>query len=209
MPGSPQVSCTLVLACFRLSADGLAVFAPGGLLPRRTHSGGNTQEAARDLIDTTTRSRWFEVAGPVSRAHGSLLTLAIAAASPRATEAADADWTPLARIARLSDADRAVVRHAQTFIRWRSYFAPVAFALAGDPFTLSDLQDAYERLLGRPVHKAGFRRALAAAALTRPVKTWRQDGRGRPAQLYRYSKPKGRTNRPLRFDLIGTDQQRA
>jgi 8-oxo-dGTP diphosphatase len=69
-------------------------------------------------------------------------------------------------------------------------------------FTLSDLQRVYEIMLGRRLHKASFRRALQAATLVEPTDEWRSEGRGRPAQLFRYApKRKRRVRRGLRFDL--------
>jgi 8-oxo-dGTP diphosphatase len=70
-------------------------------------------------------------------------------------------------------------------------------------FTLSELQHMYELLLGRRLHKASFRRALAAAALVEPTDEWRSEGRGRPAQLYRFGpKKRRRGRRGVRFDLL-------
>ena len=62
---------------------------------------------------------------------------------------------------------------------------------------------AYELLLGRRLHKASFRRALQAAWLVEPTDEWRSEGRGRPAQLFRYA-PRRRRNqrRGVRFDLL-------
>ena len=52
-------------------------------------------------------------------------------------------------------------------------------------------------------HKASFRRALQAAFLVEPTEEWRSEGRGRPAQLFRYAPRRRRaTRRGVRFDLI-------
>ena len=81
--------------------------------------------------------------------------------------------------------------------------SPVAFRLLPTTFTLSELQSIYERLLGRRLHKASFRRALQAAYLVEPTEEWRSEGRGRPAQLFRYAPKKRRaTRRGVRFDLL-------
>jgi 8-oxo-dGTP diphosphatase len=79
--------------------------------------------------------------------------------------------------------------------------APVAFRLLPPTFTLSELQEMYELLLDRPLHKASFRRSLQAARIVEPTDEWRSEGRGRPAQLFRYA-PRRRKNPPrgVRFD---------
>jgi 8-oxo-dGTP diphosphatase len=80
---------------------------------------------------------------------------------------------------------------------------PIAFKLLPPAFTLSDLQSVYELLLGRRLHKASFRRSLHASALVEATDEWRSEGRGRPAQLFRYAPPRRRRiRRGIRFDLL-------
>jgi hypothetical protein len=81
--------------------------------------------------------------------------------------------------------------------------APIAFRLLPATFTLGELQQMYELLLGKRLHKASFRRALQAAWLVEATDEWRSEGRGRPAQLFRYSpKKKRRLHRGVRFDFL-------
>jgi hypothetical protein len=80
---------------------------------------------------------------------------------------------------------------------------PIAFKLLPPAFTLSELQSVYELLLGRRLHKASFRRSLHASALVEATDEWRSEGRGRPAQLFRYAPPRRRrARRGIRFDLL-------
>jgi hypothetical protein len=88
-------------------------------------------------------------------------------------------------------------------VRTRLDSAPIAFRLLPGVFTLSELQQMYEILLGRGLHKASFRRALQAASLVEPTDEWRSEGRGRPAQLFRYAPRRRRGGRrAVRFDLL-------
>ena len=81
--------------------------------------------------------------------------------------------------------------------------SPLAFRLLPQSFTLSELQSVYELVLGRRLHKASFRRALQSALLVEPTEEWRSEGRGRPAQLFRYAPRKRRgVRRGVRFDLF-------
>lgn len=98
---------------------------------------------------------------------------------------------------------RAMLEAALEALRTRMDYAPIAFRLLPPMFTLSELQQMYELLLGRRLHKASFRRALQAASLVEPTDEWRSEGRGRPAQYYRFAPRKRRTGRrPVRFDLL-------
>src|SRR5258706_4135625 len=81
--------------------------------------------------------------------------------------------------------------------------APIAFRLLPATFTLSELQQMYELLLGKRLHKASFRRALQAAWLVEPMDEWRSEGRGRPAQLFRYlPKKKRRLHRGVTLEFL-------
>jgi 8-oxo-dGTP diphosphatase len=114
-----------------------------------------------------------------------------------------AAWVDVAQLPLLAPRQRDVVEAAVDSLRRRIDQAPLAFRLLPASFTLSELQAIYELLLGRPLHKASFRRALQAAFLVEPTDEWRSEGRGRPAQLYRYAPRRKRgTRRGVRFDLI-------
>ena len=112
-------------------------------------------------------------------------------------------WVDLESLPVLASRQRAIVEAAVTVVRRRIDQSPLAFRMLPPAFTLSELQAVYELLLGRSLHKASFRRALQAAFLVEPTDKWRSEGRGRPAQLYRYAPRKRRGNRRgVRFDLI-------
>jgi 8-oxo-dGTP diphosphatase len=114
-----------------------------------------------------------------------------------------AEWFSLAALPPLAPRHRAIVDRATTVVRQRVDQSPLAFRLLPPTFTLSDLQAIYELLLGRRLHKASFRRALQASYLVEPTDEWRSEGRGRPAQLFRYAPRKRRgLRRGVRFDLF-------
>jgi 8-oxo-dGTP diphosphatase len=112
-------------------------------------------------------------------------------------------WFPLAEVPQLAPRQRMVLDGAISIVRGRMDQSPVAFKLLPHMFTLTELQQMYELLLGKRLHKASFRRALQAAWLVEPTDEWRSEGRGRPAQLYRYAPRKRRpAQRGIRLDLL-------
>ncbi len=112
-------------------------------------------------------------------------------------------WFSAGDIPPLSPRQKSMVEAAISAIQTRLDQAPIAFRLLPPTFTLSELQHLYELLLAKRLHKASFRRALAAASLVEPTDEWRSEGRGRPAQLYRYApKKRRRSQRGVRFDLL-------
>jgi 8-oxo-dGTP diphosphatase len=116
------------------------------------------------------------------------LSIVYVAVRPNAEGAAEGhEYVPLSRLSSFSPRQRAAVEAARAALSEHVGRAPVAFHLLPRTFTLGALQAIYELLLGRPLHKASFRRALRAAELVAPVDEWHSEGRGRPAQLFVYS----------------------
>ena len=159
-----------------------------------------------------TAPAWLEQVGAFgdrrrhpSEGHLSIAYVGLVPAGASAEPPADAGmaWYPLQALPALAPRQRAIVDSASEMLRLRLDQAPIAFRLLPVMFTLSELQEVYELLLGRRLHKASFRRALQGAWLVEPTDEWRSEGRGRPAQLFRYAPRKRRGNRRgVRFDLL-------
>ncbi len=114
-------------------------------------------------------------------------------------------WFPLPDLPQLAPRQRIILDSAVSMIRTRMDQSPVAFRLLPQMFTLTELQQMYELLLAKRLHKASFRRALQGAWLVEPTDEWRSEGRGRPAQLYRYAPRKRRpAQRGIRLDLLSS-----
>lgn len=112
-------------------------------------------------------------------------------------------WFPLSDVPQLAPRQKFLLDGAIGIVRGRMDQSPVAFKLLPQMFTLTELQQMYELLLGKRLHKASFRRALQGAWLVEPSDEWRSEGRGRPAQLYRYAPRKRRpAQRGIRLDLL-------
>jgi 8-oxo-dGTP diphosphatase len=113
------------------------------------------------------------------------------------------DWLSLSELPAVSARQRESIELAVAAMRAQVDQRPIAFRLLPAAFTLSELQAVYELLLGRRLHKASFRRSLHASALVEATDAWRSEGRGRPAQLFRYAPPRRRRQRRgIRFDLL-------
>ena len=194
----------LVLACVTWADGDLAVLGATGAaatLPSVTLSSTQSPADAADALGRRTLGRvpaWCSQVGVLRTDEG--LNILYVAVVPSGTGAvAGFQWRSLPR-----GGGAAPLRAALTHLRERIDREPVAFRLLGPTFTLSDLQQVYELLLERRLHKASFRRSLMAAHLIEPTDAWRSEGRGRPAQLFRYAPRRRRgVQRAVRFDLLG------
>jgi 8-oxo-dGTP diphosphatase len=181
-------------------------------LPWRFTQAGETLESAATRVaqDALGESPiWMEQIGAFgdakrhpSEAEISVVFVALVpheTASPRSGFA----WFTVKDLPPLSPRQRTMVEAATRAMQGRLDQAPIAFRLLPLTFTLSELQQMYELLLGKRLHKASFRRALQGAWLVEPTDEWRSEGRGRPAQLFRYSpKKRRRPHRGVRFDFL-------
>ena len=112
-------------------------------------------------------------------------------------------WQDATSLSSLTERQRQMVTTGLVAIRARIEQQPLAFAMLPREFTLSELQTTYETILARRLHKASFRRALQAAFLVEPTGEQRGEGRGRPAQLFRFAPRRRKTaRRGVRLDLL-------
>lgn len=81
---------------------------------------------------------------------------------------------------------RQIVDAAVARLRSKSQYSSLPCHLAGDTFTLPQLQRVYEALMGEPLNKVSFRRKIAEMDMLEPVEGAFSSGAAhRPAQLYR------------------------
>jgi hypothetical protein len=81
---------------------------------------------------------------------------------------------------------RRILATAISRLRAKLKYRPVVFELKADEFTLTELQHTVEAISGRHVHKQNFRRLVEGAALVEPTGATTQQGRGRPAAMFRF-----------------------
>lgn len=180
-------------------------------LPWKAHGGTSIPGSVASLVRAGSgrAPTWMSHAGVVvegaEHPSGAALTVVMVATVPMGTPATEGHhWAPVATLPPLAPRQSAAVDLAIATLRDRMDLEPVAFRLLPSAFTLTELQQTYELLLGRRLHKASFRRALLAASLVEPTGDWRSEGRGRPAQLFLYAPRRRRgARRPVRFELLG------
>jgi 8-oxo-dGTP diphosphatase len=169
---------------------------------------GAARRLAREAIGAD--PTWIEQVGAFAdgRKHPADVELSVAFAAVVPAEAVertngDSAWFGVSEPPTLPPRHRAMLDAGLGALRTRVDHAPIAFRLLPEQFTLTELQAMYELLLGRRLHKASFRRALQAADLVEASDAWRSEGRGRPAQLFRFAPGRRRPGqRAVRFDLL-------
>jgi 8-oxo-dGTP diphosphatase len=101
------------------------------------------------------------------------------------TDAAAASWFAVEKVAALAFDHAKILAYAVGRLRNKLEYTTVGFQLLPEKFSLSELQEVYEAILGKKLDKRNFRRKLALLKILKPTREYRSDGR-RPARLYRF-----------------------
>lgn len=203
------MKCAIDLVCFALHQRRVAVLLESGargttrlpsvlLTPRESIDVAAETLARRALARKT---RWREQAGAhaVDRHPlGAHVAVTVVTAAPRhSIDERAFGWYALSQLpAGLPTCHRDAIAASLEHVRARADISPTVFAMLSHEFTLSQLQQAYEALLGRALYKASFRRTIRATRLIEATSSSQSEGRGRPARLYR------RTSRATPADAV-------
>jgi 8-oxo-dGTP diphosphatase len=169
---------------------------PGGLVPV-----GEAPEATatRELLAQTgirdlylEQLRTFGEPGRDPQAH--VVSVAYFALVPSKGEAqvdhpkyARLEWFPVRALPSLAYDHNTIAQYALTRLQSRLAYTNIVYSLLAHEFTLSELQEIYETILGRPLDRRNFRKKILAVGLLEPLHRQRR-GRHRPAQLYAFTR---------------------
>ena len=102
----------------------------------------------------------------------------------------EADWFAVKRLPELAFDHRRIVDYALERLRNKLNYTTIGFQLLPKEFTLTELQGAYEVILGQRLDKRNFRRKMLQLNILEGTKEFKVNGRQRPARLYTFTEPK-------------------
>ncbi len=94
-------------------------------------------------------------------------------------------WVDASALPELAFDHDEIVAYALWRLRNKVGYSQIAHGLLADEFTLADLREVYEAILGRKLDPANFRRQVESSGTLIPTDRFRT-GSHRPARLYRY-----------------------
>jgi 8-oxo-dGTP diphosphatase len=103
---------------------------------------------------------------------------------------------------RLAFDHRRILAAAVDRLRSKAEYTSLPVHLLPEEFTLTDLQRAYEAVIGRPLEKSAFRTRVLAAGFIEPTGGTR-GGSNRPAQLHRLQRDRALIYFPRTFEPRG------
>lgn len=178
-------------------ARGLPAF-PGGRV-RENESLGDAARRwlGRALADGGAHVEQLYTFGEPGRDPASrVVSVAYLALLARTVPAPGIEWLRCAPLPRLAYDHRTIARVALERLRAKLAYTNLAWALLDRTFTLAELQQVYESVLGRALDRRNFRKRVLALGLLTPLEATRH-GPHRPAQLYRFA-----TRRPITVGVL-------
>ena len=95
-------------------------------------------------------------------------------------------WFPVNELPSLAFDNNRLIDQAVDRIRAKLGYTNIAFGLLPPEFTIRELQNTYETILGSSLDRRNFRRRMITTDLIEPTGKARRDGAHRPAQLFRF-----------------------
>jgi 8-oxo-dGTP diphosphatase len=102
------------------------------------------------------------------------------------TDAAEAKWFHVSAVPVLAFDHADILATALTRLRGKLTYQPIGFELLPPKFTLTQLQQLYQAVLGQEIDKRNFRKKVLSFDLLIPLKEKHREGAHRPAQLFRF-----------------------
>lgn len=122
----------------------------------------------------------------ISIAYFATVPSARASSTSTGTGEGGSRWHPLDAIPTLAFDHQEIVDYALLRLRNKIQYAPVAFELLPPHFTLTELQDVFEAVLGAKLDKRNFRRKVLSEKVVLPTEGMSRKEK-RPARLYCFS----------------------
>ena len=102
------------------------------------------------------------------------------------TDTTEATWWPVSNLPALAFDHRKILDYALERLRNKLEYTTVGFQLLPAKFSLTELQEVYEAILGKKLDKRNFRRKIELLKILKPIAEYRRGGQ-RPARLYRFA----------------------
>lgn len=168
---------------------------PGGLVGL----GESTEEAARRELSEKTGvtdiylDQLYTFGDPERNPVHRVVSVAYFALIPRrgawlraTPKYADMAWRPVNGLPPLAYDHNQMARVALDRLRAKLGYTNIAWSLLEESFTLSELQEVYEVILGTPLDRRNFRKKILSLGLVKKARGMRR-GAHRPAQLYSFA----------------------
>lgn len=168
---------------------------PGGIIG----TGELTADAARRVLESSTGMRQahleqlYTFDDPKRDSRARVISVAYFALVPDAdvelkttAKYSAVRWLPVSKLPALAYDHARIAEVALERLRAKLEYTNIVWSLLPPKFTLTELQQVYETVLGKKIDKRNFRKGLLATGLLTATGEMKAGGRHRPAELYRF-----------------------
>lgn len=106
-----------------------------------------------------------------------------------ASDAREVAWFDAGKLPKLAFDHKAIVAMAHQRLAAKLNYSTIALQFMPEQFTLSELQQVHESILGTQLDKRNFRKRVAALGCVKETGAYRRDGKHRPARLFTMTAP--------------------
>ncbi len=102
----------------------------------------------------------------------------------------DIAWKDVTRLPHMAFDHKKIVQYGVDRLRAKIEYSNIVYGLLPKEFTLTDMQDVYEAILGRGIDKRNFRKKVLSLDILQETKKTRTGLKSRPAKLYKFKQRK-------------------
>lgn len=110
--------------------------------------------------------------------------------TPKSSYAKQATWWPVTDLPKLAFDHQKIFEKGLEKIKRRIKYMPIAFELLPEKFTLTQLQQVYELILGKKLDKRNFRKKITSFGVLKELDEKQKGVSYRAATLYKFDKRK-------------------
>lgn len=100
----------------------------------------------------------------------------------------DIEWKNIDNLPQLAFDHKEIITYGVERLQAKMEYSNIVYALLPDYFTLTDMQNVYEAILGKEIDKRNFRKKILSLDLLKETKKVRDGEKHRPAKLYQFKK---------------------
>jgi 8-oxo-dGTP diphosphatase len=99
----------------------------------------------------------------------------------------DIKWWPMKELPNLAYDHQKIAKYGQKRLKWKVTYTNAIWSLLPEEFSLSQLQNSYESVLGKTLDKRNFRKKILSLKIIQETGNKVTIGAHRPAKLYKFS----------------------
>ncbi len=100
----------------------------------------------------------------------------------------DIEWINVRKLPKMAFDHKEIINYGLDRLKSKIEYSNIVYGLLPETFTLTEMQNVYEIILGEKIDKRNFRKKILALGLLTETKKVKTGAKHRPAKLYKFKK---------------------